>query len=95
MEAVAFKFLRNTHPNDTLLPAARRLDVGFHHADAQSASAGAHRAHARLPFRDAWHELLVGDEADQAVLGAAAAGQRCGSPSNRRELDERSAVHQK
>src|SRR5262249_46421104 len=64
MGAVAFELLGNPHADHALLSVLRRLDVRFHDADAETAAAGAHRAYARFPFRNAWNQLLFRHEAD-------------------------------
>jgi hypothetical protein len=94
VRGVAFELLRDAHTDDALLSVARRLDISFHDANAEAAAAGAHRTDARLPLGHARHQFFLGHEADQLVLGAAAARERCGGPGNRRELDERTTVHQ-
>ena len=77
------------------LPVAHDVAIGVHHADSKAAAGGAHRAHARLPGSLAGDDVLVRDEADERVLGAAAtAGQRGGGAADGGELDEGSAVHQ-
>ena len=59
----------------------------------EAAAGAAQRTHARLPLRDARHELFVRHEANELVLGTAAARERGARAGDRRELDEIASIH--
>ena len=90
---IAFELLRHVHPDDPGLALSRDLGVGFHDADVQAASRRAGGADARLPLRDARHQVLVRNEPNQLMFGIPAARERRGSPADGRELDERAPIH--
>src|SRR5262249_16213994 len=87
------ELLRDAHLHDSRLAVARRLDVGLHHPHVHRAPGAARRADARLPFGDAGHEILAGNEANDLVLRVAAARQRGAGPGDRRQLDEIASIH--
>ena len=93
MIRLPFELLRGTDLHDALLAVADNVGLGFHHADREPAAGAAQRTHARLPLRHAGHELLVGNEANELVLGMAAARERRARAGDRGELDEIAAVH--
>ena len=64
----AFELLGREDPDDAGLSVPHDIRVGVHHADGQAASSRAQRADARLPHRDARHDVLVGHEPDELVL---------------------------
>src|SRR5207249_4060194 len=96
MRWVAFELFRKPHPHDAGLADPLTADdfrVAFHHADEDAATGLTQRAHARLPFRDAGHVLLFGNEADDLVLGITAACERGARAGDGGQRDERSAIH--
>ena len=95
VRGIALELLRDTHPHHAGRPVANDLDVGLHHTDAQAAAGATQRTDARFPFGNARHELVVGHEANQLVLGVAAAGERRAGAGDGRQLDEGPSVHQK
>src|SRR6185295_14114074 len=65
MRRAAFELLGGEDAHDSGLPVPHRIRVGVHYADGQPASSRAQRTDARLPHRDARHDVLVGHEADE------------------------------
>ena len=92
---VPFELPRKSHLHDTVPPAAEHFRVAFDHAYGQTAASLTQRTDARLPLGHARHEVVVRNEADQVVLGTAAARQRRARAGHRRQLDEVASVHQK
>ena len=89
----ALQLFHRRNPLDARLTAGRHFRIGVHDADRQSAPCLAERTDARLPDRDPGHDVLVGQEPDELIFRIAAAGKRCAGAGDRRELDERPAIH--
>src|SRR4029453_3952007 len=90
---IAFELLSHCHRDHALLTVANGFDIGVHDAHRHAAPGAAQRADARLPLPNPRHHIVFRDEADDLVLGTAAARERRARARDRRQLDEGAPAH--
>ncbi len=95
MRGVPFQLLRHRHRHHAGLAVLGDVDLRGHHAGLDAAARLADRADAGLPVGHPRRDLVRRQEADQGVLGVAAARQPGAGAGHRRELDESPAIHQR
>ena len=93
MRRQAFELLGDGGADDAALAVSDDIHVGVQNAHVQAAAGRAERADRRLPGRNARHELVIGDEPDDLVLGMTATGQRRARPRNRGDLEKPTSIH--
>src|SRR5689334_13954964 len=69
---IAFEFFCQPHLDQARAAVAHDFGITFHYADERAAAGRTQRANAWLPSGDAGNEVLVGNETNELLLGAAA-----------------------
>ena len=92
---VAFELLHEGRAHDARRAVAQHLGIAVHHPGLHAAAGRAQRADARLPLGDPGRDHVLGNEAHELVLGAAARRERGGGAGDGGDLQETSAVHRR